>query len=248
MNFILAALLAAGVAAAAHATGALTRTGGIAAAVVGMAILAGAGWPGGAALATFFTGATLVSRLEQAGRVSRTAAQVLANGGPAAAAALLARLLGSPDTAIWMAVSSLAASAADTWATGTGATSPRPPRHVLSGRMLEPGTSGGVTWRGTAGAAVGAALTGMIAGIVAGEPLLGLAATAIGFVGMLLDSVLGATIQGRFHCAACGASIERRHHCGGRASPAGGLAWLSNSGVNLVAASAGALLGLLACC
>lgn len=248
MNLVLAAVLAAGVAAGAHASGALTRTGAVAAAAVGMAILWGAGWPGGAALATFFVGATLVSRLEPAGGAPRTAEQVLANGGPAAAAGLIGLLAGPQDIAIWMATSSLAAAAADTWATGAGATSSRPPRHILSGRPVASGTSGGVTWRGTAGSIVGASLTGLAAGAVAGQLRLALAATAIGIVGMLLDSVLGATIQGRFECAACGARIERRHHCGGHAMPAGGIAWLSNSGVNLLAAAAGALLGWLACC
>jgi uncharacterized protein (TIGR00297 family) len=248
VDLLYAALLAGGVAAVAHAEGALTRSGALAAAFVGMAVLEGAGWPGGAALATFFAGATLVSRLEPAGHAPRTAGQVLANGGPAALAALVARVPGWPDAALWMAASSLAAAAADTWATGVGATAPLPPRHILSGRPVEPGTSGGVTWRGTAAAFAGAALVGLAAGVPAHAPRLALAATAIGVVGMLFDSVLGATIQGRFHCAACGASIERRHHCGGPALPAGGLAWLSNSGVNLVAASASALLGWLACC
>lgn len=248
MNLVLAALLAAGVAAGAHASGALTRTGAALAVLVGMAILWGAGWPGGAALATFFVGSTLVSRLEPAGRDPRTAGQVLANGGPAAAAALIGLLAGSREMAVWMATSSLAAAAADTWATGVGATSSRPPRHILSGRPVVPGTSGGVTWRGTAGSVAGAALTGLASAAVAGQLRLVLAATAIGIFGMLLDSVLGATIQGRFECAACGARIERMHHCGGPAVPAGGIAWLSNSGVNLLAASAGALLGWLACC
>lgn len=218
------------------------------AALVGVAVLWGAGWPGGAALATFFVGATLVSGLETSGHAPRTPGQVLANGGPAALAAVAFRIAGFPDVAIWAAACSLAAAAADTWATGIGATARRPPRHVFSGRPVQPGTSGGVTWRGTAGAAGGAAVTGMAAGLVAGDARLALYATTIGTLGMLLDSALGATIQGRFQCAACGAHLERRHHCGGPALPAGGIAWLSNSGVNLIAATAGALLGWLACC
>lgn len=229
-------------------TGALTRTGAVAAAAVGAAILPGAGWPGAAALVTFFVGATAVSRLEGTGPAARSASQVLANGGPAAMAALTAALLGAPDLAVWMAVCSLAAAAADTWATGIGATAPRPPRHLFSGRPLAPGTSGGVTWRGTGGAIVGGALTALAAGMVARDLRLTLAASVIGPVCMLLDSALGATIQGRFSCAACGALVEHRHHCGGPTVPAGGFAWLSNTGVNLIAASAGALLGWLACC
>lgn len=229
-------------------TGALTRSGAVAAAGVGAAILGGAGWPGAAALVTFFVSATAVSRLEATGAVARSASQVLANGGPAAVAALTGALVGASELAIWMAVCSLAAAAADTWATGIGATAPRPPRHLFSGRALAPGSSGGVTWRGSLGAVVGGALTAAVAGAVAQDARLALAASVIGPVGMLLDSALGATMQGRFHCAACGAMVERRHHCGGPTAPAGGFAWLSNTGVNLIAASAGALLGWLACC
>lgn len=245
---MLAAVLAAGAALAASASGALTRAGSVAAAAVGMVILTAAGWPGGAALATFFAGATLVSTLEPAGSVPRSAGQVLANGGPAALAALGAHLLVRQELAVWMAVCSLAASAADTWATGIGATAPLPPRHILSGRPVPRGTSGGVTWRGTAGAVTGAALTGLAGAVVARDPRLVVAAMAVGTIGMLLDSALGATIQGRFQCAACGAHVERRHHCGGPTLPAGGIAWISNTGVNLFAASAGALFGWLACC
>ena len=116
MTVVLAALLAAGVAALARGAGALTRTGAVAAAAVGTGILVGAGWPGAAALATFFVGGTVVSKLERTGPAARSAAQVLANGGPAAAAALIAALLGSPELAVWVAVCSLAAAAADTWA------------------------------------------------------------------------------------------------------------------------------------
>jgi uncharacterized membrane protein len=61
------------------------------------------------------------------------------------------------------------------------------------------------------------------------------AAMGIGFGGMLLDSLLGSALQGKFTCRRCGTKSERRRHaCGDRTERIGGLAWLTNDGVNLI--------------
>jgi uncharacterized membrane protein len=65
-----------------------------------------------------------------------------------------------------------------------------------------------------------------------------------GVAGMLADSLLGATLQGRFYCAACGLPSERTvHRCGNDTRLEGGLAALSNDGVNLLATAVGGGLG-----
>jgi uncharacterized membrane protein len=70
---------------------------------------------------------------------------------------------------------------------------------------------------------------------------------AIGTGGMVLDSVLGATLQGRFHCPPCGVDSEHRvHRCGSPTVHTGGLPWLTNDGVNAVSTAAGALAGMVA--
>lgn len=249
----MALLLALGLSAAIAGLGwrwrALDTGGGAAAVVVGTAVLAGAGWPGMAALGAFFAGASVVSRLAPdpgahhgAKGTRRDAWQVLANGGAAALGALL------PGAGLWVVTASLAAAAADTWATSIGAWSRRPPRHLLSGRTVPAGSSGGVTWLGSAGAVVGAASVAAAAGVaaVAPGPLVAVAIT-IGTAGMLLDSLLGATLQGRFRCEACDESTERpMHRCGVPARRVGGLARLGNDGVNALATSAAALAGLAA--
>lgn len=249
----MALLLALGLSAAIAGLGWRWRAlgaGGAAAAVgVGTAVLAGAGWPGMAALGAFFAGASLVSRLAPdpgarhgAKGTRRDAWQVLANGGAAALGALL------PGAGLWVVTASLAAAAADTWATSIGAWSRRPPRHLLSGRTVPAGSSGGVTWLGSAGAVVGAASVAAAAGVaaVAPGPLVAVAIT-IGTAGMLLDSLLGATLQGRFHCEACEEPTERpMHRCGAPARRVGGLARLGNDGVNALATGAAALAGLAA--
>jgi uncharacterized membrane protein len=68
----------------------------------------------------------------------------------------------------------------------------------------------------------------------------------IGVGGMLLDSVLGATLQGRHFCDPCGTSSDWRvHRCGNLTRHIGGLAWIDNDAVNFASTGAAALAGAL---
>ena len=166
----------------------------------------------------------------------RTARQVLANGGVAA----LAALLGS-----WPAVAgAVAAATADTWATEIGAFSSTPPRLITSRLPVPRGVSGGITPLGTAGGVVGAVLIGALAGLPRGMApglthpggFVAVVACA-GVFGMLVDSLLGATVQGTFPNEPV--------------QPTRGYAWLDNDAVNLAATLTGAGLaaaGWRLCC
>jgi uncharacterized protein (TIGR00297 family) len=201
----------------------LTGGGAAAALAVGAATVWGTGWRGLALLLAFFVSSSLLTR----GGGRRTARQVLANGGVAA----LAAAAGS-----WPAFAgAVAAATSDTWATEIGARSPTPPRHLTTGAPVPPGTSGGITALGTAGGVLGA---GFIAGIAvlltpraAGPGLthlgwLVVTVAAAGVAGMLIDSLIGATLQGSEH----GARLDR------------GYAWVDNDAVNLAATIAGAVI------
>jgi uncharacterized membrane protein len=60
---------------------------------------------------------------------------------------------------------------------------------------------------------------------------------------MLVDSFLGGTLQGRFHCPRCDAPSEwPRHRCGAETQLIGGQAWLNNDVVNGLATVFAALL------
>jgi uncharacterized protein (TIGR00297 family) len=249
-----AALVALAVALLAWRARALTPGGAAAATVVGTLVLAGTGWAGGAVLAAFFVSSSAVGRVA-AGRVApdpdakgerRDAGQVVANGGAAALAAAFAPWL-PPSLGFWIVTASLAAAAADTWATSLGRLSRRPPRRLLLGAVVEPGANGGMTALGTASAAVGALVVAATGAAAARSPALAAAGTLVGFAGRAIDSLLGAVWQGRFRCPACAAETEwRRHRCGTRTVPTGGLAWLDNDGVNLAATSLAAGLGAVA--
>ncbi|MGH7509484.1 MAG: DUF92 domain-containing protein [Gemmatimonadales bacterium] len=230
----------------------LTASGALAAWTVGLLVLHGTGWQGGALLAAFFISSNLVSRVGPRPTTGldpksdrRDLWQVYANGGAAALAAVL-----SPPASplgIWAVTGALAAAAADTWATSIGATSRLPPRLVWSGRTVPAGTSGGMTPAGNLGAAAGAFSVAATGAVVTGVPLLLLAGTLIGFLGMVADSALGAALQGRFHCPNCDEASEWRvHRCGASTSAKGGLSWLNNDGVNFLATALAACAALAA--
>ncbi|HEV8149492.1 MAG TPA: DUF92 domain-containing protein [Gemmatimonadales bacterium] len=231
---------------------AVTAGGAIAATAVGATLLWATGWPGGLVLAAFFLPSTLIGRL--AGRrpsasdargERRDQVQVLANGAAAAAFACAER--SAPGLGLWMLTGALATASADTWATSVGALSPRDPRALLSGDRVPRGTSGGVSISGTAGGIAGALLVAGVAALAGRDRLLFVVGALLGTAGMLLDSLLGASIQARFRCPVCNTPSERRRHrCDTRTELVGGCRWLDNDGVNAVATLAGGLAAAVA--
>lgn len=249
----LAATISAAVAGIAWWAGTLTRSGALAAWMIGTLVLYGSGWSGGAVLAAFFISSNLASRVGPPRRVveldpkgdRRDVWQVFANGGVAAAAALLGRA--QPELGLWLVTASLAAAAADTWATSLGTRSRVAPRLLGWGRSVPPGTNGGMTLAGSVAALAGALIVAATGAAVAASPRLLPLGILIGFSGMVVDSLLGATVQGRFRCPACRQPSERRvHRCGAATLPAGGLRWLDNDLVNFLATAVAAGAALAA--
>jgi uncharacterized protein (TIGR00297 family) len=195
----------------------LTPAGAAAALAVGAATVWGVGWRGLLLLLAFFVSGSLLTR----GGGRRNARQVVANGGVAAAAALLGA---------WPAFAgAVAAATADTWATEIGAYSPTSPRMITSGVPVPRGASGGITALGTAGGVLGAAVIGALTWVLGpGDVRLAAAVAGAGVFGMLVDSLLGATVQGDF-----------THE---PVQPTRGYAWLDNDAVNLTATLLAALL------
>lgn len=188
----------------------LTRTGQVAAALVGAAVLAGTGAFGLGLLITFFLTSSALSRYRITAKLGadkpggRSAAQVFSNGGAAAAFSLLALARWVPE-AHYALAGAIAAATADTWATEIGSSGSWPTWSVIGEGRVAPGRSGGVSIPGTAAAGLGAALIGLLAGQLYGEPS-GTGGThpdwvklmlAAGMAGMLVDSVLGATLEDR---------------------------------------------------
>ena len=219
----------------------LTRGGLIAACAVGAGTTWGLGWRGLALLAAFLLSGSLLTQLAERHSPRRSARQVVANGGVATVAALLGA---------WTAAAgAIAAAAADTWATEIGAFSPFAPRLITSGRRVTRGTSGGITALGTMGAVAGAITIAWLAhaltprGTAPGSAAL---VAGAGLTGMVVDSLLGATLQGKYQCPACDARFERGDTvCHEPVRLTTGWGWLDNDGVNLAATLCGAAVALL---
>lgn len=219
----------------------LTGPGVFAALVVGAAVWWGLGWTGLVPLFSFLLTGSLLTRLATGRSAARGARQVLANGGVAAAAALL----GS-----WPAAAgALAAAAADTWATEIGSFSPTLPRRITTGAEVPAGRSGGITPLGTLGGALGAIAIATVAGLAAPPQRLGvrgaMIAAAAGSLGMLSDSILGATLQSSYTCPECGTVHERAGNCHGPVRLTRGVAWLDNDAVNFAGAGVGAVVAIV---
>jgi uncharacterized protein (TIGR00297 family) len=252
---ILGFLLALLIARLAHRTGSLTTGGALAATMVGTAAVA-AGWSWGVVLVIYFVSSTLLSRTGRAIKEQRTAAivakggardavQVFANGALFAGAAVA--MVADP-TVQWVAlgIGSLAASAADTWATEVGTLRGGEPWSILTGRVVPAGTSGAISSAGTLAAIAGASFIGLVAVALGWSARFGTTIIVAGFFGAIVDSLLGASLQGRRWCDSCQRETERRtHDCGTLTRPSRGLDWLDNDVVNFISSAAGGLLAAL---
>jgi uncharacterized protein (TIGR00297 family) len=178
-------------------------------------IFVGLGWGGVAVVAAVLAITLLTTRIGRARKQAlglnephggRDAWQVFANIGAAAIFALTALRYHPFGVA---AVAALAAAAADTSQSEIGEMASRRAWSITTWREVPPGTDGGVTVIGTL---AGAAAALVIAAVAAGARVIPLrelwVVAAAGFLGTVVDSLLGAT-------------LERRE-------------WLNNNGVNFL--------------
>jgi uncharacterized protein (TIGR00297 family) len=248
-------LLSVVIAGVAYQTRSLSRSGA-AAAIIVATLCTAAGWSWAWLLIIFFVTSTALSRLGESRKQgtlhdvadkgnARDAWQVAANGGVFAIFAVVS--LGTHSTLIYAAAAgALAASTADTWATEIGALSRAMPRSILSMKVVPPGTSGGVTLMGLLASAAGAFFISITAVLLGWPRVVICAALTGGITASVIDSLLGASFQGRRWCEQCGRGTERAvHTCGTKTIHAGGKRWLDNDMVNLVSSASGALVGTI---
>ncbi len=256
LRLIVGALLATLIAGAAVRAGALTRSGALAAIIVGGGASA-AGWNWALLLIAYFVATTLLTRMGRRTKEARTGDvvakggtrdwwQVAANGGVFVVAAGWTAIATDSITVMALGVGALAAAAADSWATEIGTLAARPPRSILTFRPVAPGTSGGMSVPGTLSMASGAAFVSLLALLLGFSPVVAVAATAGGIAGALVDSLLGATLQARRWCPACKRSTEQPvHRCGTATLPRGGVPWLDNDAVNFACTLSGGVMAAL---
>jgi uncharacterized protein (TIGR00297 family) len=250
---------------AAWRMGSLSTSGALAAAVTGGLIFGLGGLPWAVTLLVFFITSSLLSKTFRHQKTSITEkfekgsqrdwGQVLANGGFGTLLVLYSTLFSDP-VMMWFTYAAfagaMAAVNADTWATELGVLNPRPPRLITTGKVVEAGTSGAISFYGSMATLVGAAIIGLASAAFSLETMpwsLWFAVTLGGICGSLFDSLLGASIQAIYRCPLCDKDTERhpRHLCGTETVQIRGYRWLNNDMVNFTASIAGGVttIGIL---
>ncbi|CEO97523.1 Transmembrane protein 19 [Plasmodiophora brassicae] len=131
--------------------------------------------------------------------------------------------------------------AGDTWASELGVLCRQQPKLLVTGRVVPPGTNGGVTTGGLLASCCGGIFQGIVWYLATQvSPAVILIGAVSGVVGSLLDSLLGSTVQFSGLDQSTGKVVN---HPGENVKPISGLDILSNDHVNLLSAT---LTGFLA--
>jgi uncharacterized protein (TIGR00297 family) len=261
MQLPLGFLLAIIIAFLAYRAHSLNKSGAIAAAFTGTIIFGVGGWDWAILLLTFFITSSALSRAFKKRKQGldekfskgheRDAGQVLGNGGIATFFAALYYFFPN-ELWPWLGfASALAAVNADTWGTELGVLNPHPPRMITDLRkMVEKGTSGGISLIGTLAALAGSALIGILAASLhpTDNPVsIFVIITLAGLAGALFDSLLGATVQAMYYCPTDKKETEKHpvHTCGTPTVHIRGWKWLNNDWVNFSCGAFGVIVSLL---
>ena len=239
--------------------GSLTAGGAGAASLLGLVVVVGTGSPWWLLpLVVFLGSSSLIGKLlpvrsaagdAKQGR-ARDATQVLANGAvyAVAAFALSVPIVDPEDFAVSLVPNgpvllvAMAVATADTWSSEIGQYFGGRTYDVLGRRAVPPGLSGGVSVAGTLAGLGGALLIALLGilpvlgggygwSLIGDGPGVG-AITTAGFLGMLLDSVLGALLQAKYRDPATGQLTDRPAPDRPLVS---GLRWMTNDLVNFLA-------------
>ncbi len=261
MQLILGFISAIVIACLAYRAHTLKKSGAYAAAFTGTVIFGIGGWQWAILLLTFFITSSALSRAFKKRKQGlnekyskshhRDAGQVFGNGGIATLFAA-AHFFFPASLWPWLGfAAALAAVNADTWATELGVLSPHSPRIITDLRkVVEKGTSGGISLTGILAALAGAGLIGMLASFLGPQPAsisTGLIVTLAGLAGSLFDSLLGATVQAIYYCPKHKKETEQHpiHTCGTPTTQIRGWSWLNNDWVNFGCGAFGVVVAIL---
>jgi uncharacterized protein (TIGR00297 family) len=191
----------------------LTRAGWLHAGILGTILWGSLGWRGWLAVVAYLVLGSLVTRLGLRQKQERGLAEARGGRrgpenvwGSALVGAVLAMLAARAPQA-WVApllvgfAASFSAKLADTCGSEIGKRWGRRTLLITSLRPVPPGTEGAVSLEGSAASLAGALLMGLVMlalGLIEG-PGLWLLVAAVGLVATLAESVIGATLQRRWH-------------------------------------------------
>lgn len=140
----------------------------------------------------------------------------------------------------------IASANSDTWASEIGSLSKRRPLSIKHFKQVEPGTSGAMSFLGTFAAIMGSfsiAIIAMLSYSLSFSTLFII--FVFGFLGNILDTLLGAFIQVTYRCPSCEMVVESKWHCNRKTVHMSGNTIVNNDLVNLSSCALASILGVL---
>lgn len=266
MEVLVGIFISAIVAWIAYRRNSLTMTGLMSATLVGGLLY----WWGGlitwVALISFFVTSSILTKVKHSAKKSvdaiivrggrRDHVQVMANGLVPLVFSFLYYFYGQGNPHhlfLIAAITAIAASNSDTWASELGVLSKGKTIHILSWKVIDKGLSGGISLFGTAVAALGAFFIGLIFVLMdfilheSDLPSLLfilIVITSGGFLGSLVDSFLGASVQAKYKGLITGKITEKAKDIE-QTILTQGIRWITNDIVNLSSALSASLFVFL---
>lgn len=244
MNSIMYAIIILFISYYAYKRRSLTKSGAIAAFFVGMGIAVGFGYKGLIILGAFFVSSSMLSKYKGETKQSmekktqkgstRDYLQVLANGALAAIVGVIYFFTKDP---VWIIVFSilLAAANSDTWASEIGSLSKNRPLSIRTFKKAETGSSGAVSILGTLAALAGSFLIAFLSMLLFSiHPWGFFLIFLFGFLGNVMDTLLGAFIQVEYQCPVCGQIVETKLVCHKTVVKVKGFTFFNNDMVNIL--------------
>ncbi len=237
---------------------ALTVSATVVAVLIMVGISAFTGYAGLVAFGVSFVGAVVIGFVGKRKREEREAdvharkgargvVQVLANSLPSFILGLIWFVTGKTCFLVG-SVTAVTAGFADSAASDVGILSDGKVINIVTFKPQPRGLSGGVSLLGTVAALVASTTVAAAVFAVGGIGAKSLPVVAlVGFMGTIIDSVLGGSVQAKYKCSSCGILTERKEHCGAPTELASGCRFIDNNAVNFIASCvAGGVAALIA--
>jgi uncharacterized protein (TIGR00297 family) len=137
------------------------------------------------------------------------------------------------QTFLHIALIAMSAGFADSLASDVGSLSKNKPYDFIKRKRVEKGVSGGVTVLGCMASFLGAMIFAVAIKFICNLPYYQIAIIcALIYLGVIVDSILGSTIQVKFKCEVCGKITEKEAHCGNKTTAIEGIKFVNNDVVN----------------
>lgn len=233
----------------------LTLSGAIAATIVGTLVVLGLGFKGLFLLGLFFVSSSFWSKVKSKNKKKaeellvkgsqRDWLQVMANGALAAISSAVYYI--TSDT-LWLLCFCIALAAAnsDTWASEIGSMSRERPVSIKTFKRMDRGTSGAISLLGTFSSLVGSLFIALpsyyLFQLHINEFYL---IVLLGFLGSIVDTVLGAFVQASYKCEYCGLHTEKLNHCSTKTTLHKGISFFNNDVVNFLSGFFVVVLGII---